>query len=192
MIENETTKLTALIRQLFHTCADLEAMFPGRPFTPDGHPMGSIGEVMAAARFGLHLDPPSNKGRDAHAEDGRAVEVKATSGKQAGSTRSGLQRGSRRGPCPPRPRDRRWRNARGVQRPRVGAAPSPQPTTQERSADDLAGEAAQAAAVGGAGRPADPRSLSPPGQTAVSLNRIAETTRLLTLKLTSGCTVGFW
>lgn len=49
--------------------------------------MGSIGEVLAAAHYGLRLESPSKMGRDAHAEDGRAVELKATSGKRGGATR---------------------------------------------------------------------------------------------------------
>lgn len=87
MDDERGARLTELIQQLFQTCTDLEAMFPGRPFTPDGHTMGSIGEVMAAAHYGLRLHQPSNKGRDALAEDGRAAEVKATGGKRGGATR---------------------------------------------------------------------------------------------------------
>jgi len=90
MAEDGAEKLASVIRRLFQTCADLESMFPGRPFTPDGHPMGSIGEVMAKARYGLRLAAPSTKGRDAYARDGRAVEVKATSARRGGSTQIGF------------------------------------------------------------------------------------------------------
>lgn len=87
MDDEKAARVRELIQRLFRTCADLEALFPGRPFTPDGHTMGSIGEVLAAAHYGLRLEPPSKMGRDAHAEDGRAVELKATSGKRGGATR---------------------------------------------------------------------------------------------------------
>lgn len=87
MTRDEAARFSALIRQLFSVCAELESMFPGRPFTPDGHPMGSIGEVLAAAHYGLDLHRPSKKGRDAQTSDGTSVEVKATSAKRQGSTR---------------------------------------------------------------------------------------------------------
>jgi hypothetical protein len=56
----------------------LEALFPGRTFTPDGHLVGSIGEVVAAHMFGLELQPASTLGHDAKAPDGRRVEIKFT------------------------------------------------------------------------------------------------------------------
>ena len=80
-------RIPALIRRLFAVCSDLESEYPGRPFTPDGHPLGSIGEVLAAARYGLDLHRPSKKGRDARTSDGVMVEVKATAAKKQGSTR---------------------------------------------------------------------------------------------------------
>ena len=43
----------------------LETMFPGRPFTPDGHMVGSLGECLVADTYGLELMPPSNQGYDA-------------------------------------------------------------------------------------------------------------------------------
>lgn len=85
MNEEQKSQFSRLIQQLFSICGELESMFPGRHFTPDGHTMGSIGEVLAAARYGLDLERPSRKGRDARKDD-VAVEVKATSGKRAGST----------------------------------------------------------------------------------------------------------
>lgn len=53
-------------------------MFPGRPFTPDGHMVGSIGERLVADAFGLELMPPSNTGYDAVTTTGKKVEIKAT------------------------------------------------------------------------------------------------------------------
>jgi hypothetical protein len=67
-----------LIRQLYAIVAELERHFPDRRFTPDGHLVGSIGEVLAAHHYGLELLPASTEGHDATAEDGRQVQVKAT------------------------------------------------------------------------------------------------------------------
>ena len=60
--------------------AEFEKLFPGRKFTPDGHLVGSIGEVIAAHRYDLILNEASTTGHDALARDGRQVEVKATQG----------------------------------------------------------------------------------------------------------------
>ncbi|MGL5504982.1 MAG: DUF6998 domain-containing protein, partial [Aeromonas veronii] len=35
-----------LVQQLYSTVEELEEMFPGRLFTPDGHMVGSIGECL--------------------------------------------------------------------------------------------------------------------------------------------------
>lgn len=69
-----------LVRQLYTLVAEFEALFPGRKFTPDGHLVGSIGEVIAAHRYGLALAPASSEAHDGSADDGRKVEVKATQG----------------------------------------------------------------------------------------------------------------
>lgn len=70
-------RFPGLIKQLYEMVAELEDMFPGRHFTPDGHMVGSIGEALAAHYYGLTLLTASTKGRDAM-KDGRSVEVKAT------------------------------------------------------------------------------------------------------------------
>jgi hypothetical protein len=70
----------SLVGRLYAVVAELEALFPGRKFTPDGHLVGSIGEVVAAHRYGLKLYPASTLAHDAVAADGRSVEVKATQG----------------------------------------------------------------------------------------------------------------
>lgn len=72
--------MTQKIRQLYALSSELEAMFPGRRFTPDGHMVGSIGEVIAAEEYGLSLFKPSHPVHDAEAPDGRLVQVKATQG----------------------------------------------------------------------------------------------------------------
>ena len=56
-------------------------MFPGRPFTPDGHMVGSIGECLVADAYNLKLMQPSNEGYDAVTQSGKKVEIKATQSK---------------------------------------------------------------------------------------------------------------
>jgi len=74
-------KFQGLIKQLYSTVSELESMFPGRHFTPDGHMVGSIGECLVADAYGLELKTASNKGFDAIASDGKEVEIKATQSK---------------------------------------------------------------------------------------------------------------
>jgi hypothetical protein len=71
-----------LVAKLYEVVAELNSKF-GRKFTPDGHLVGSIGEVLAAHRYGLTLMGQSTKGYDALSADGRQVEIKATQGKSA-------------------------------------------------------------------------------------------------------------
>src|SRR5690348_11867403 len=71
-----------LLRELFGVVDELEALF-SRPFTPDGHMVGSIGEVVAAFIYGLDLFPCSSQGHDARAKCGAKVQVKLTAGTDA-------------------------------------------------------------------------------------------------------------
>ncbi|MCY4357310.1 MAG: hypothetical protein OXD01_07285 [Gammaproteobacteria bacterium] len=72
-------KFRSLINQLYSTVAELEALFPGRHFTLDGHIVGSIGECLVADSYGLELVTASNKGYDAISKrEGKKVEIKAT------------------------------------------------------------------------------------------------------------------
>ena len=77
----DAARIQQLIPQLYALVAELEAAAPGRSFAPDGHLLGSIGEAMAASRYGLELTTASTKGVDAHAADGRPVEIKCTGAK---------------------------------------------------------------------------------------------------------------
>ncbi len=70
----------ALLEALYRSSDRLEALFPGRKFTLDGHLVGSIGEVIAAYMFDLDLLRGSSKGHDARTRDGRNVEIKLTQG----------------------------------------------------------------------------------------------------------------
>lgn len=78
MNENKLEKLTEKIKELYSIVNELEDEFPGRHFTPDGHLVGSIGEVLAASYYGLKLLPASSKTHDAISKDGKMVQIKAT------------------------------------------------------------------------------------------------------------------
>jgi hypothetical protein len=69
-----------LIAQLYETVHALHKLFPERHFTPDGHLVGNIGEVVAAYTYGLTLnDKTVNPGFDARiGDDGPTVEIKLT------------------------------------------------------------------------------------------------------------------
>jgi len=64
------------IKKIFRSCQQLTEL-TGRPFSPDGHLVGSFGEVVAADLLNLTLMPPSNDGYDATDKQGRRVEIKA-------------------------------------------------------------------------------------------------------------------
>ncbi len=71
-------QLPAKIQQIYAIVAELEEEFD-RPFTPDGHMVGSIGEVLAAYHYDLKLCPPSTKIHDASSKkDDIKVQIKAT------------------------------------------------------------------------------------------------------------------
>ncbi len=74
-------KFQKLIQKLYTTVSELESMFPGRHFTPDGHMVGSIGECLVADAYGLELQTASNKGFDAITKNAKQVEIKATQSK---------------------------------------------------------------------------------------------------------------
>jgi hypothetical protein len=54
------------VAQIYRATAALEALYPGRKFTPDGHVVGSIGEIIAVKALGLTLYPMSRPGHDAY------------------------------------------------------------------------------------------------------------------------------
>lgn len=75
-------KVPGLIRELYDITNRLGELFP-RPFTPDGHLVGSIGEVVAAYLYDLELEPCSNPGWDARTKQSdKKVEIKLTGGDQ--------------------------------------------------------------------------------------------------------------
>lgn len=70
--------LSDKIKELYKITNELENEYPGRKFTPDGHLVGSIGEVIVAENYGLELLPNSTKTHDAFSKDGKYVQIKAT------------------------------------------------------------------------------------------------------------------
>jgi len=75
------TKFESLVKSIYSTVTELEEMFPGRHFTPDGHMVGSLGECLVADAYNLTLMPASNAGYDAVSLCGEKVEIKATQSK---------------------------------------------------------------------------------------------------------------
>lgn len=76
--------MTQKIKELYSIVSELELNFPGRHFTPDGHLVGSIGEVLAAYYYQLELLKASAETHDAIAENGKLVQIKATQGNSIG------------------------------------------------------------------------------------------------------------
>lgn len=78
------------VKSIFESCSLLSET-TGRPFSPDGHLVGSLGEVIAADLLGLTLMSPSNAGYDATDADGRRVEIKTTTAAAVGLSASGTK-----------------------------------------------------------------------------------------------------
>ena len=74
-------RLPEPVARIYQATADLEAMYPGRHFTPDGHMVGSIGEVIAAEALNLTLYPAGQPAHDAFDDNGD-VQIKMTAGKR--------------------------------------------------------------------------------------------------------------
>jgi hypothetical protein len=80
--QDSIAEVPRLVRELYAVVAQFERLFPGRKFTPDGHLVGSIGEVIAQHRYGLKLLANSHQLHDAECPLGRKVQIKATQGKR--------------------------------------------------------------------------------------------------------------
>lgn len=76
----QRVKLPEPVAHIYRSVAQLEKDHPRRKFTPDGHLVGSIGEVIAAEALGLVLYPASHAGHDAHDGKGGDVQIKMTAG----------------------------------------------------------------------------------------------------------------
>jgi hypothetical protein len=68
------------VAAIYRAVADLHRLYPSRKFTPDGHLVGSIGEVIAAEPLGLILYEMSKPGHDAYDANGD-VQIKMTAKK---------------------------------------------------------------------------------------------------------------
>jgi len=81
-VTTDLEDLGALMRELADLVKRFEELAPGRRFTPDGHMVGSIGELIGSVEHGLTLASASNMGWDATRlwPDGTIskVEIKAT------------------------------------------------------------------------------------------------------------------
>ncbi|MFA4994326.1 MAG: hypothetical protein WC521_03380 [Bdellovibrionales bacterium] len=71
--------LPAEVATIYEAVDHLEKQY-GRKFTPDGHLVGSIGEVIAKVFFELELYPHSHEAHDAIDKNGREVQIKLTGG----------------------------------------------------------------------------------------------------------------
>ena len=71
------------VARIYKAIKDLEVMYKHRKFTPDGHLVGSIGEVIAEQALGLTLYPMSQPGHDAFDANGK-VQIKMTAGNSVG------------------------------------------------------------------------------------------------------------
>jgi Family of unknown function (DUF6998) len=76
---NKRIRLPSPVADIYRAVAKLEARYP-RKFTPDGHLVGSLGEVVAAEALGLTLYPMSHAGHDAYDANGD-VQIKMTARK---------------------------------------------------------------------------------------------------------------
>ena len=74
------TDIHKLLRKIYDACAQLERLEPNRKFTPDGHLVGSLGDMWAARTLNLTLVPQNTKGHDAKTRSGKKVEIKTTVG----------------------------------------------------------------------------------------------------------------
>lgn len=77
-VVSDTSCIAQKIRELYSITTYLEEHFPGTKFTPDGHLVGSIGEVLAAEHYGLTLLDNSAETHDATTKSGQFVQIKAT------------------------------------------------------------------------------------------------------------------
>jgi len=81
-MNNTWKRVPVLLSQLYAIIDELEQLFPGRKFTPDGHLVGSIGEAIASYMYDLELLGSSFENHDAKTKEGRLVQIKFTAGKK--------------------------------------------------------------------------------------------------------------
>ncbi len=80
--ESAIEQIPILISDLMKTTGKLNTIFEGRPFTPDGHLVGSIGEVVAEYIYDFKLEAGSTSQIDARTADKvQTVQIKLTGAK---------------------------------------------------------------------------------------------------------------
>ena len=79
-----------LVQLIFQACAELSTR-TGRSVSPDGHLVGSLGEIHAKNVLGLTLERASNAGYDAVDDQGRKVEIKTTTRSSISLSASGTK-----------------------------------------------------------------------------------------------------
>ena len=80
----ELERVRSIVSDIYRAVSELENLYPGRRFTPDGHMVGSLGEVVAAERYCLNLFEPSHPVHDAYDSNARLVQIKTTQGNKIG------------------------------------------------------------------------------------------------------------
>ncbi|MBA6067553.1 DUF6998 domain-containing protein [Pseudomonas mosselii] len=73
-------KIKNALHDLFAAVGQLQAAYPGKPFTLDGRLVGDIGEVVASLAYRLTLNDGLTKHHDAVCDAGRNVQIKTTFG----------------------------------------------------------------------------------------------------------------
>jgi hypothetical protein len=73
----DEARFPQIVQKIYAQVQELESMFPGRHFTPDGHMLGSLGEALAQHHYSIALSAASAYCHDGHC-DGRNVQIKAT------------------------------------------------------------------------------------------------------------------
>jgi len=75
----DTKRFPLIIQEIYALVKELEEMFPGRRFTPDGYMVGSIGEALAKHHLGVNLFPTNTYRVDGE-WNGQPVQIKTTQG----------------------------------------------------------------------------------------------------------------
>ena len=83
-------RVCGLVQKLYEVTDALDSEFgsENRRFTPDGHLIGSLGEILAAYAFDLRLYRSSVECHDACTADGKKVQIKLTGGTRSVALRN--------------------------------------------------------------------------------------------------------
>jgi hypothetical protein len=79
-VRGDRIALRPSVAKIYEAVDELQREYPDRRFTPDGHLVGSIGEVIASKALNLRLCPMSHEGHDALDAQDRPVQIKMTAG----------------------------------------------------------------------------------------------------------------